>query len=484
MRLENAPDLKELMPRLQRVFELACQKVMDLDRSWDPARGAPVFTVQGKYTTRGCTEWTEGFQYGCALLCYDATGERALLQLGRQRTLERMAQHLTHIGVHDHGFNTISTFGQLRRLALERRFEPPAAELKLYELAIRVSGAVQAARWTTILDEDGQRTAGFIHSFCGPHSLFSDTIRSLRVLGLAWRLGQLLMAENDRRVSLLARLAQHGLTTARYNVYYGEGRDQYDREPGRVAHESLFNVTDGRYRCPSTQQGYSPFSTWTRGLAWILCGYAEQLEFLATIEPDCWREEMQRHLAAELPAADSESGSKLLDKQYLTASFLRAAEATAEWYIRHSFADGMVFWDSGAPSLPPEPDWLEQRSDPYAVDEPIDSSAAAIAAQGFIRLGNYLRNRSEKERAERYSAAARLIAKTLFDHPYLSTEPAHQGLVLHSVYHRPNGWDYVPPGAKVPCGESSLWGDYHALELALLLKRADQQEPYVTFFSP
>ena len=61
--------------------------------------------------------------------------------------------------------------------------------------------------------------------------------------------------------------------------YYGEGRDSYDVR-GRVAHESIFNMNDGDYRCPNSQQGYSPFTTWTRGLAWIMCGYAEQLEFL------------------------------------------------------------------------------------------------------------------------------------------------------------------------------------------------------------
>ena len=76
--------------------------------------------------------------------------------------------------------------------------------------------------------------------------------------------------------------SQHAETTARFNVYFGRGRDAYDVR-GRVAHESIFNLNDGSYRCPSTQQGYSPFTTWTRGLAWILCGYAEQLEFLATL---------------------------------------------------------------------------------------------------------------------------------------------------------------------------------------------------------
>ena len=50
-----------------------------------------------------------------------------------------------------------------------------------------------------------------------------------------------------------------------------------------MAHESIFNVNDGTYRCPGTQQGYSPFSTWTRGLAWAILGFAEQLEFLGTL---------------------------------------------------------------------------------------------------------------------------------------------------------------------------------------------------------
>ena len=34
--------------------------------------------------------------------------------------------------------------------------------------------------------------------------------------------------------------------------------------------------------------------------------------------------------------------------------------------------------------------------------------------------------------------------------PYLSVEADHQGLILHSIYHRPNGWDYLPPGRAVP----------------------------------
>jgi hypothetical protein len=59
----------------------------------------------------------------------------------------------------------------------------------------------------------------------------------------------------------------------------------------------------------------------------------------------------------------------------------------------------------------------------------------------------------------------------LLGEPYLSADPKHEGILLHSVYHRPNGWDYHPRGSKVPFGESSMWGDYHILELGLLVWR-------------
>ena len=83
--------------------------------------GSPVFTVNGKYSTRGWTEWTQGFQFGSAILQYDADEQQEFLEYGRQQTLHRMATHLTHRGVHDHGFNNLSTYGNLRRLMLEGR---------------------------------------------------------------------------------------------------------------------------------------------------------------------------------------------------------------------------------------------------------------------------------------------------------------------------------------------------------------------------
>lgn len=446
----NAMDLSG---HIQYLWDLSAAKIESIERSYDAAGGSPVFTVRGKYTSRGWTEWTQGFQYGSAILQFDATGDERFLKLGQRRTVERMAPHLTHMGVHDHGFNNISTYGNLLRLMNEGRIEDQAWERRFYELALKCSGAVQAARWSPI-----HGGGGYIYSFNGPHSLFVDTIRSLRSPAMAHRLGHALMGENDERISLLHRLVEHARATAAYSVYYGQGRDAFDVR-GRVAHESIFNPNDGRYRCPNSQQGYSPFSTWTRGLAWAMCGFAEQLEFLATV--------------------GDEELVPLGGRGPIEAFMNEAARATCDFYIAHSPADGIPCWDTGAPGLARLGDYLTRPADPFNEHEPVDSSAACIAAQGLLRLGHYL-----GEAGRLYWQAGLTVLRTLLDEPYLSTDPDHQGLILHSVYHRPNGWDFIPPGRKVPCGESSMWGDYHAREAALYLQRVIRGETYLTFWGP
>src|SRR5262245_53894138 len=276
IKIDTRLTAQKLVPKIERLFDLSGEKILRIEKSWKPELGTPVFTVKGKYMTRGWTEWTQGFQFGSALLQFDVTGEKQFLEIGRNGTVKHMATHVSHVGVHDHGFNNISTYGNLLRLMREGQIEWNEREKDAYELALKVSGAVQAARWTRLADG-----TGFIHSFNGPHSLFVDTIRSLRVLAVAHQLGHVLMGEQDQKISLLQRLVQHASSTARYNVYYGEGRDANDVR-GRTAHEAIFNVTNSVFRCTNSQQGHSPFSTWTRGLAWAICGFAEQLEFLHT----------------------------------------------------------------------------------------------------------------------------------------------------------------------------------------------------------
>ncbi len=452
------PKLKpaDLSGKLTRFWQLSEKKIRLIEEKYDESKGSPVFTVEGRYSTRGWTEWTQGFQYGSALLQYDATGEVRALENAKKKILHKMAPHISHTGVHDHGFNNVSTYGNLLRLMGEGKIPFNEWEKNFYELALKISGAVQASRWTPISD------GGFIYSFNGPHSLFVDTIRSVRVLTISHMLGHIFQGEGDKKISLLERAMQHLKATAEYSVFYGEGRDIYDVR-GRTAHESIFNIKDGNFRCTGTQQGYSGFSTWTRGLAWAMCGFAEQLE---------WIDAMDKN-------DPGFSGAKAGMEQLM----LKAAKATCDFYIENTPADGVPYWDTGAPGLHKMGDYLERPADPFNAFEPVDSSAAAIAAQGLLRLGNYLSLHEGVEDGKRYSGAGLRVLDTLMDEPYLSIEAKHQGLLLHSVYHRPNGWDFIPHGSKIPNGESSMWGDYHIREACLYLQRVIDVKNYYTYFN-
>jgi len=454
MQIDSSLTVQSLASAASHVIETAVEKALRLDRSWDVSRGTPVFTVEGRYTTRGWTEWTQGFQYGCLILAGDALDDPRLIDLGRARTVERMLPHVTHVGVHDHGFNNLSTYGNLLRLMNEGRIEDDSWQRRTYQNALAASGAVQAARWSKT-----SSGWGYIYSFNGPHSLFIDTMRTLRILGVSHQLGHALMGENDVRVNLLGRLIQHGLTTSKYLVFHGDSTHGYDAR-GRTAHEGTFNRNDGNFRARSTQQGYSPFSTWTRGLAWAMLGYAEELEFLDSLA------------ATEFRAAGQ-------SKQDVLAEFLRCALDTCDHYVAEvAAADGITYWDDGAPTLHKLGEWRSHPADPFNDYEPVDASASAIAAQGLLRLGRHLGER----KGRRYRQAGLSIARTLFHEPYLSANKNHQGLLLHSIYHWPNRWDHIPVGSRISHSESSMWGDYHLLELAVLIQRLATGKRYPVFF--
>ena len=192
-----------------------------------------------------------------------------------------------------------------------------------------------------------------------------------------------------------------------------------------------------------------------------MLGYAEQLEFLKTLPP------------AQIKSATG------LDKTHVIQQFTHAAKITCDHYIHHcSTTDGITYWDDDAPNLHKLGNWRDKPAEPFNDHEPVDASASAIAAQGLIRLGQTLGQRQGKT----YTQAGLTVANTLFHEPYLATSAKHQGLLLHSIYHRPNGWDHTPKNRKIPCSESSMWGDYHLLELANLIKRIAKREPCPAFF--
>ncbi len=296
--------------------------------------------------------------------------------------------------MHDHGFNNISTYGNLWRLMREGRIPFNEREMDFYELALKVSGAVQAARWTAT----GGR--GRLHLFVQRSRTRCSWTRCARCGRWRWRTNWATCCEGSgtKAFPCSQRLLAHAETTARYSIYYGKGRDAFDVR-GRTAHESIFNLNDGSYRCPNSQQGYSPFSTWTRGLAWAMLGYAEQLEFL---DDTRWigkaghgagdaRADLEARRPADPRARDMAASARRL---FLEAA-LRDGGLLPGQLLRGRHPDV----GHGRAQLHRLGEYLAKPADPFNRWEPVDSSAAAIAAQGLVRLGIIFRPAATRSKA-------------------------------------------------------------------------------------
>src|SRR3954462_3216968 len=70
-----------LQPQLARFWSRSAECIDAIERTCPPDGPSPVFTKAGRYTAQGWTEWTQGFQFGSALLQFDATGEERFLHL-------------------------------------------------------------------------------------------------------------------------------------------------------------------------------------------------------------------------------------------------------------------------------------------------------------------------------------------------------------------------------------------------------------------
>ena len=388
-----------LRKRLERAVERADRQLRRTVQTWPATRPAPIHTVKGRWHRPRdlWTDWTPGFYAGQMWILHKVLGEE-YWRKNAEDFSRSLADRRFDRGVHDLGFIFLSSYG--RWLEVLEDDDPLAARLKD---VLVTAGTVQSFRW------NGNGEDGFIYSFNGPQSLFIDVMMNVRLLFAAHRISADArersadvrgLGDPDR---VLQRALEHSRTSARYLVR--TDGNELGAEAGSVAHEAIFNTEPGRgeFRCLSTQQGYSPFTCWARGLAWALYGFA---------------------------AVYRDSGEK---------EFLEVAERCAEFYQRHTPENGVPHWEYGAPNLP---------------DEPLDSSAAAVAGCGLLILSALTKSAQRRASYVRWSLK---IAETLADDEFLGSEKnGEEGVLLHGVYHRPRGWGV---------DASSMWGDYFFLEL-------------------
>ena len=189
--------------------------------------------------------------------------------------------------------------------------------------------------------DDAPDGGGFIYSFNGAHSLFVDTIRSLRALALSHRLGHRLSDEQDVQINLLERLLQHARATAAFSVYPRQGSRYLRRARARRARVTVQRRQRHLSR-PQQSAGLLALQHMDArpGLGDARIRRADRVP--AT------RSTMPRSRANRAPRVD--------------AWMLEAARATCDFYIDHAAcADGIPYWDTGAPGLASLPGWAERR---------------------------------------------------------------------------------------------------------------------------
>jgi len=380
MNLTQSFDETALRAQFDRTFRFGMNQVENMLEKWPANKPAPIYTENGVWTRPPYiwTDWCPGFYAGMMWLAYEYTGETKWR--GRAEEYTRALDHRKFDrDVHDLGFIFMSTADRWYRLLSD---DDPAKQW-LKDLLV-TAGTIQSFRWKDTGEDH------YIYSFNGPQSLFIDIMMNIRILFRAHQLG----ASDE----VYRRAITHARTTEKYLVRK-DGKGLMDHD-GVVIHEGIFNPVRGEFRNLSTQQGYSPFTCWARGLAWALYGFTDT--YLFTGEP----------------------------------LFLETAERCARFYLRNTPENGVPYWDCAAPNIP---------------NEPLDSSAAAIAAVAFWKLKDI---QGISENSDVYRNATLSILSTLTSEEF-SGDKSGEGILRHGVYHRPMGWGV---------DESVMWGDYFFME--------------------
>ncbi|MBN1431102.1 MAG: glycoside hydrolase family 88 protein [Anaerolineae bacterium] len=191
-------------------------------------------------------------------------------------------------------------------------------------------------------------------------------------------------------------------------------RDHLVRPDASTYHTFYFDPVTGTPLYGRTEQGAADESCWARGQAWAIYGFALSYAYTCDV------------------------------------TFRDTACRVADYFLDHLPGDGVAYWDliytdsSG-----------EER----------DSSAAAIAVCGLLELSGRLPDRTL---SMHYSAEARRIFDSLYQHYSTAGLPTSNALLLQGVYNKPGG---------AGVDEGNLWGDYFYLEALARLAKTNWQ-PY------
>jgi len=333
------------------------------------------------YVLNDNTEWTAGFWSGILWLCSEYTQD-PLFREAAVRTVDNFRTRMERKSIFDHhdiGF--LYSLSSKAQWIVER--DPAARDLTLEAADMLMK------RW--------REEAGLIQAWGRKGDvnnggrIIIDCLLNLPLL--LWAYEQ----TNNEEYRRVAKL--HAEKSRRFLV----------RGDDSSYHTFYFDQATGEAIRGGTHQGYNDGSTWTRGQAWGIYGFA------------------------------------LCSRYLQSAEMFETARRLAHYFIAHVPEDHVAYWDFDAPQT------FETKR---------DSSASAIAACGILEIAERM-DPSDPERQFFLDAVQKSMASLVQNYSTHGAE-TEEGLLKHGSYSVRGGDspdDYV------------IWGDYFYLEALMRLER-------------
>ena len=334
-------------------------KIHAIASSQDPSR-YPHYTTQdsGKWVYVDADTWTTGFFPGTLYLLAERTklckgagkgewDEERWLELGRSWSTGMLRLTQGNKAQHDQGFLSYPFVEELK-------VNPQnATAIK----AVNDFAAILAARFSALVGT----TRSWDHDIYGPNDwpVIIDNMMNFELLFIS--------SELTGNPTLKSIARAHADTTI---------KNQF-REDGSTWQVVTYNNATGDVIRKYTKQGYDNSSTWARGQAWAIHGYA-----------DMYR----------LTGDDA---------------YLQTARRSADYFLSHTPSDNVVPWDFNSP------------------EDLADTSAASIAAAGLLILATVEKNLRNKAKWTR--GALRLLKGTID----FAWAPTWDSILSNATSHHP-----------------------------------------------
>lgn len=344
----------------------------------------PHVSLNGEYRLNDNEEWTDGFWSGILWLCYEYSQDERYRKAA-ERTVASFRQRLDQQVALDH-----HDIGFLYSLSAKAQWIITGDEYAR-ELALAAADVLMK-RWRTTSDG-----SGYIQAW-GAQDNEQEAGRI--IIDCLLNLPLLYWASEQTGDSKYRDAAETQAERTRRYIVRGDDSSY---------HTFFFDPKTGIPIGGATHQGYSNGSTWTRGQAWGVYGFALSYRY---------------------------TGNEM---------FLETSKRMARYFLDHLPDDCVAYWDFNAP----------EDADTYR-----DSSASAIVAAGLAELISHL-DAADPDRFY-FEQMLEISMHSLITNYATIGDDLAEGFLKHGSYHVLGGLspdDYM------------IWGDYYYLEALMFLVR-------------